>query len=37
MLGKGKVYGNALGHAFTVWDNPANQKIYLEAMKWHLA
>jgi type 1 glutamine amidotransferase len=34
--GKGRVYYNALGHDITVWDNPAIQKMYFEAMKWAL-
>ena len=34
--GQGRVYYNALGHEVDAWDNPAFQKMYLEAMKWTL-
>jgi|HubBroStandDraft_6_1064221.scaffolds.fasta_scaffold588983_2 type 1 glutamine amidotransferase len=36
MYGKGRVFYCTFGHADETWDNPAVQKMYLEAMKWAL-
>ena len=32
--GKGRVFYSTFGHAMESWDNPAVQKMYLEAIKW---
>jgi len=32
--GKGRVFYSTFGHAAETWDNPAIQKMYLEAIKW---
>jgi len=32
--GKGRVFYSTFGHAPETWDNPAIQKMYLEAIKW---
>jgi len=36
MYGKGRVFYCTFGHADKTWDNPAVQKMYLEALKWAL-
>ncbi len=36
MYGKGRVFYSTFGHAAETWDNPAVQKMYLEAIKWAL-
>jgi type 1 glutamine amidotransferase len=36
MYGKGRVFVAALGHEVQAWDNPALQKMWLEAIKWSL-
>jgi len=36
LYGKGRVYNNILGHEIEVWDNPAIQTMYFEALKWAL-
>src|SRR5271165_1959042 len=36
MYGKGRVFYSTFGHADETWDNPAVQKMYLEAIKWVL-
>ena len=34
--GKGRVFYSSLGHVTENWDNPAFQKMYIEAIKWAL-
>jgi type 1 glutamine amidotransferase len=34
--GKGRVFYSTLGHAAEAWDNPALQRMYLEALRWTL-
>ena len=34
MYGKGRVFYSSLGHTNEAWENPDEQKIYLEAVKW---
>ena len=34
--GKGRVFYSSLGHVTDNWDNPAFQKMYVEAIKWAL-
>ncbi len=34
--GKGRVFYSSLGHVTENWDNPAFQKMYVEAIKWAL-
>jgi type 1 glutamine amidotransferase len=36
MYGKGRVFFCAFGHDIQVWDNPALQTMWLEAIKWSL-
>jgi type 1 glutamine amidotransferase len=36
MYGKGRVFYSTFGHADETWDNPAIQKMYLEAIRWAL-
>jgi type 1 glutamine amidotransferase len=36
MYGKGRVFYSTFGHLPEVWDNPAIQKMYFEAIKWAL-
>ncbi len=34
--GKGRVFWSTFGHAAETWDDPAVQKMYLEALKWSM-
>ena len=34
--GKGRVFFCAFGHAIELWDNPAIQTMWLEALKWSM-
>jgi len=34
--GKGRVFYSSLGHVTENWDNPAFQKMYVDAIKWAL-
>lgn len=34
--GNGRVFYSTLGHTMEAWDNPAVQRMYLEAIKWTL-
>jgi len=36
MYGNGRVFYSTFGHADETWDNPAVQKMYLEALRWSL-
>jgi type 1 glutamine amidotransferase len=36
MYGKGRVFYSTFGHSDEAWDNPAVQKMYLEALRWVL-
>ncbi|MBV9265593.1 MAG: ThuA domain-containing protein, partial [Acidobacteriaceae bacterium] len=36
MYGKGRVFYSSFAHDASTWDNPAIQKMYLEAIKWAL-
>ena len=36
MHGKGRVFYSTLGHLPEVWDNPAIQRMYFEALRWAL-